>query len=184
MNVQPFFAPFPVIDLGDIVLRDIRVEDAQAYLDYMNNDQMAGFLTKENRPQTFDAAVEEVSYWGGLFSSKRSIYWAIALKENNRMIGTAGFNMISFPNSRAEISYDLDPNYWGKGVMLRSIKAVLKFSDHMLGIVRIQATVITTNERSLKVLDRCGFKREGYLEKYEVVEGELKDYYIYARVNM
>ncbi len=109
MNVQPFFAPFPVIDLGDIVLRDIRVEDAQAYLDYMNNDQMAGFLTKENRPQTFDAAVEEVSYWGGLFSSKRSIYWAIALKENNRMIGTAGFNMISFPNSRAEISYDLDP---------------------------------------------------------------------------
>ncbi len=106
----------------------------------MNNDQMAGFLTKENRPQTFDAAVEEVSYWGGLFSSKRSIYWAIALKENNRMIGTAGFNMISFPNSRAEISYDLDPNYWGKGVMLRSIKAVLKFSDHMLGIVRIQAT--------------------------------------------
>ena len=68
--------------------------------------------------------------------------------------------------------------------MLRSIKAVLKFSDHMLGIVRIQATVITTNERSLKVLDRCGFKREGYLEKYEVVEGELKDYYMYARVNM
>ena len=63
MNVQPFFGSFPVIDLGDIVLRDIRVEDAGAYLDYMSNDQMAGFLTKENRPQSFDAAVEEVSYW-------------------------------------------------------------------------------------------------------------------------
>ena len=79
MNVQPFFGSFPVIDLGDIVLRDIRVEDAGAYLDYMSNDQMAAFLTKENRPQSFDAAVEEVSYWGGVFPSKRSIYWAIAL---------------------------------------------------------------------------------------------------------
>ncbi|MFK7968390.1 MAG: GNAT family N-acetyltransferase [Rickettsiaceae bacterium] len=184
MNVQPFFSPFQEIDLGDIILREIRVEDAQAYLDYMNNEKMAGFLTKENRPQTFDAAVEEVSYWGGLFPSKRSIYWAIALKEDDRMIGTAGFNMISFPNSRAEISYDLDPDYWGKGVMLRSIKAILKFADYVLGIVRIQATVITTNDRSIKVLERCGFVQEGYLKKYEVVEGELKDYYMYARVNI
>jgi len=182
MNVQPFFGPFPTIDLGDIVLREITKEDAQAYLDYMSNDQMAGFLTNENRPKTFDAALEEVSYWGGLFSSKRSIYWAIALKESSKMVGTAGFNMISFANSRAEISYDLDPNFWGKGIMLRSIKAILKFSDYTLGIIRVQATVITTNERSIKVLDRCGFQKEGCLRKYELVEGELKDYYMYARV--
>jgi hypothetical protein len=44
MNVQPFFDPFPTIDLGDIILREITKEDAQAYLDYMRNDQMAGFF--------------------------------------------------------------------------------------------------------------------------------------------
>ncbi len=49
MNVQPFFDPFPTIDLGDIILREITKEDAQAYLDYMSNDQMAGFLTNENK---------------------------------------------------------------------------------------------------------------------------------------
>lgn len=184
MNVQPFFSSFPVIDLGDIILREIHVDDAQAYLDYTSNNQMSAFLTKENRPQNFDAAVEELTYWGGLFPSKRSIYWAIALKESNKMLGTVGFNMISFANSRAEISYDLDPNYWGKGIMLRSIKAILKFADYALEIVRIQATVIITNDRSIKVLERCGFEKEGYLKKYEVVEGELKDYYMYARVNI
>jgi ribosomal-protein-alanine N-acetyltransferase len=182
MNVQPFFGSFPVIDLGDIVLRAIESSDAQDYLDYMSNDQMAGFLTKENRPQTLDSALEEVNYWGSLFPSKRSIYWGIALKENNKLIGTAGFNVISFANSRAEISYDLDPNYWGKGIMLRAIKAILKFSDNQLAITRVQATVIIDNERSIKLLERCGFTQEGYLKKYEVVEGELKDYYMYARV--
>ena len=46
MNVQPFFGPFPVIDLGDIVLREISQNDAEHYLNYMSNEQMADFLTQ------------------------------------------------------------------------------------------------------------------------------------------
>jgi len=182
MNIVPFFEPFPVIDLGDIILREISKDDAQRYFDYMNAPEMSEFLTQENTPKDLDAAIEEVTYWGGLFTNKRSIYWAIALKETNEMIGTAGFNGITFPHSRSEISYDLDPAYWGKGVMLRSIKAILKFSDYSLGIVRVQATVITSNERSIKLLERCGFNKEGVLKKYEIVQGEFKDYFMYGRV--
>lgn len=183
MNVQYFFGDFPALDLGDVVLREIEDSDAQDYFEYMSNNAMEGFLTKENRPNSVEKALEEVKYWGSLFPQKRSIYWAIALKESNKMIGTAGFNLISFPNSRAEISYDLSPEYWGKGVMLKSINGILKFADVALELVRIQATVIVDNERSIKVLERTGFKKEGLLEKYEVVEGEHKDYYMYSRVN-
>ena len=86
MNVQYFFGDFPEINLGDIVLRQIKESDAQDYLYYMNHDSMEGFLTKENRPDNMDKALEEVQYWGSLFSNKQSIYWAIALKENNIMI--------------------------------------------------------------------------------------------------
>ncbi|MEM6339383.1 MAG: GNAT family protein [Pseudomonadota bacterium] len=183
MNVQYFFGDFPALDLGDVILREIEDSDAQDYFEYMSNNAMEGFLTKENRPNSVEKALEEVKYWGSLFPQKRSIYWAIALKESNKMIGTAGFNLISFPNSRAEISYDLSPEYWGKGVMLKSINGILKFADVALELVRIQATVIVDNERSIKVLERTGFKKEGLLEKYEVVEGEHKDYYMYSRVN-
>lgn len=182
MNIQYFFNNFPVLDLGDIILREIEISDAPDYFDYMTRKEMESFLTKDNMPESLEKAVEEVQYWGSLFPSKRSIYWAIALKDTNKMIGTAGFNVISFPNSRAELSYDLSPDYWGKGVMLKSIKGILTFSDQGLEIVRVQATVITDNERSIKVLERCGFKKEGILEKYEVVEGQHKDYYMYGRV--
>ena len=183
MNVQYFFGDFPALDLGDVILREIEDSDAQDYFEYMSNNAMEGFLTKENRPNSVEKALKEVKYWGSLFPQKRSIYWAIALKESNKMIGTAGFNLISFPNSRAEISYDLSLEYWGKGVMLKSINGILKFADVALELVRIQATVIVDNERSIKVLERTGFKKEGLLEKYEVVEGEHKDYYMYSRVN-
>lgn len=182
MNIQVFFGDFPKIDLGDVVLRKIEVSDAERYLSYMSDSRMEGFLTKENRPQDYAKAQQEVGYWGSLFETKRSIYWCIALKENNLMIGTAGFNTILFGHDRAEISYDLDPEYWGNGLMLKSIKAILRYSDLILRLKRVQATVIIDNNRSIKLLERCGFEREGYLKKYEIVEGEHKDYYMYARV--
>jgi ribosomal-protein-alanine N-acetyltransferase len=184
VNIGCFFNNFPELDLGEIILREIKTSDAQAYFDYMGRPEMQSFLTKDNIPETFERAMEEVQYWGSLFPQKRSIYWAITLKENNKMIGTAGFNIISFSNSRADISYDLDPEYWGKGIMLKSINGILNFADQILGLVRVQATVITDNERSIKLLDRCGFQREGILKKYELVDGQHKDYYMYGKVKI
>ncbi len=182
MIAQHLYGPFPLIELNDIVLREIVDNDAEDYFNYMSNPVMADFLTESNRPKTLEASLEEVRYWGSLFRNKRSFYWAIALKETNQLIGTAGFNTISPSHLRAEISYDLDPAYWGKGLMLKSIKAILKFADNALGLARVQATVIIDNERSIKLLERCGFNREGILRKYEIVGGIHKDYYMYSRV--
>ena len=182
MIIQPLYQPFPILDLNNIVLREITENDAQDYLNYMSRPDMADFVTDNNRPSNIDQSVNELKYWASLFHNKRSFYWAIALKSTNKLVGTAGFNIISIDNSRAEISYELDPEFWGQGIMLKSIKAILKFADFDLALVRIQATVIIDNERSIKVLERCGFAKEGLLKKYEVVQGEHKDYYIYGRV--
>lgn len=181
MLVQTLYGPFPVIELNDIILRELDDSDADNYFNYMSKPEMSSFVTAANLPSDNAKALEEVRYWASLFKNKRSIYWAIALKENNQLIGTAGFNIISFNHLRAEISYDLDPAFWGKGMMLKSIKAILKFADYSLALNRIQATVITTNQRSINVLERCGFSKEGLLKKYEIVDGEYKDYYMYAR---
>jgi [ribosomal protein S5]-alanine N-acetyltransferase len=182
MNIGHFFGKFPILDLGDIILREIKESDAQDYYEYMSHNIMKGFLTKENRPEDIGKALEEVKYWGSLFPQKKSMYWAVALKSNDKMIGTAGFNFISFANARAEISYDLNPDYWGKGIMLKSIGGILKFADLALELVRIQATVVTDNDRSIRVLERSGFYQEGILKKYEIVDGKHKDYYMYGRV--
>lgn len=183
MNSLYSSSDFPTMDLDDIILREIVDSDAEAYFNYMSRPEMVSFLTEANCPRSLDQALEEVRYWGSLFRNRRSYYWGIALKSNNQLIGTAGFNMISPAHMRAEISYDLDYDYWGCGFMLKSIKNILKFSDLALHLTRVQATVIMDNERSIKVLERCGFTSEGILKKYEIVNGVHKDYYMYARVN-
>lgn len=182
MKTDFFLYKFPYFDLGDVILRELRISDAPDYLEYMNHKKMLKFLTQDNRPNNLEESMSEMKYWGGLFRNRSSVYWAIALKENDRLIGTAGFNSMSFLHSRADISYDLSPNFWGCGLMLKSIKQILKFADNELGIMRVQATVITDNERSIKLLERCGFDNEGLLREYEFVDGERKDYYMYGRI--
>ena len=50
-----------------------------------------------------------------------------------------------------------------------------------LGYARIQATVLDTNQASLRVLERCGFQREGLLHAYREVAGASRHFWIYAR---
>ena len=181
MSIHYLYDQFPVLDLGDIVLRELTTEDAEEYLGYMDKPEMHGFLTDSNLPQNIDEAQQELRYWSSLFRNKRGFYWGIALKDNDQLIGTAGFNSISMVHRKAEISYDLDHAFWGKGVMLKSIKAILRYIEPA-GIIRIQATVIHDNIRSIKLLERCGFTCEGLMKKYEIVQGVHRDYYMYAKV--
>lgn len=176
------YQPFPLIDLNDIVLREIVDTDADDYFHYMSKSEMIEYLTIDTMPKDLDAALNDVRYWGSLFRNKRSFYWGIALKNNNKLIGTCGFNSISPIHLRGEISYDLNPDFWGKGIMLRSMKSILKFSDNALGLIRIQATVVINNSSSIKLLERCNFMEEGVLRKYEIVNSEHRDYYMYSRV--
>ena len=176
------FEYFPTFDLGDVHLREIRISDAAAYHRYMNNNKVKEFLTQDNIPMTMDAAAEDLRYWSGIFTHRRSIYWAIADVDTDELIGTIGFNVWNRIHNRADISYDLDSRFWGKGVMRRAMSQVMKFAMEEMKIVRVQATVVIENQRSIKLLEKSNFRQEGILRKYEIIAGKYRDYYMYGYV--
>lgn len=178
---QALFGPFPRFKFEDFVLREIENKDVERYFKYMSRKEMIPFLTNDNRPTTLEKAEKELLYWQSLYKNKRSFYWGIATPDDDKLIGTIGFNIISIAHVKGEISYDLDPDFWGKGIMSRALESLLKFADEKLALVRIQATVASNNERSLKMLKRCGFDEEGLMKKFEIINGQHKDYYLYAR---
>ena len=67
------------------------------------------------------------------------------------------------PAPAREIAYDLAPTYWGRGVASEACRKLAEWALRDLGYARIQATVLDTNQASLRVLERCGFQREGLL---------------------
>jgi len=86
-------------------------------------------------------------------------------KETRTPMGTIGLYKYTSAHKRAEIGYDLMREYWGNGYITESIRAIINYGFTDLGLIRIEATVDPDNSRSIRVLERTGFKHEGTLLK-------------------
>jgi ribosomal-protein-alanine N-acetyltransferase len=174
------FAEFPNIDLGrGLRLRQLLESDTPEFWHYMSDRRVTTFIADIDVPKSLDGAREELMYWANLHVSGRSIYWAI-VNDDNKLIGMCGFNAWNKYHKRAEVSYDLSYDYWGKGVMSSALQAITDYAFSKLQVKRVQATVAHNNPGSIKVLEKCGYKREGLLIKFGVLNGESTDYYMYA----
>ena len=110
------------------------------------------------------------------------VRFAIALRSNNQLIGTAGFHTVSHQNRTAELAYDLAQPFWGKGIATHVCGLLTSWAHTSARLIRVQATVLSSNERSAKVLQRCGFEREGLLRSYRLVRGQPGDFVLYSHV--
>lgn len=183
-QVIDLFNLFPVFYIDSIVLREINPhKDHLDYYHYINSEKVAAYLSKKDLPSSEATAITELDYWYRLFHIQSSIYWAIADRGTNKIIGTCGFNYWNREHQRAEISYDLDANHWGKGIMTNSLEKIVSFGLNQMQLQRIQATVAIDNTRSIKILEKLNFDREGVMKKYCILNNATKDFYMYAIVN-
>lgn len=109
--------------------------------------------------------------------------FAIALRSSGALVGTIGFHSISLLNKTAEIAYDLAPAVWGAGIAPSACEAVVAWGFRHLHAVRIQATALDSNTRTIRVLEKCSFQREGLLHNFRMVRGEPRNFWMYARLN-
>lgn len=107
---------------------------------------------------------------------------AIVDRASHRLIGTIGFHSISSVNRTAEIAFDLTPFHWGKGIASTVCDAVTEWSFSAYGFVRVQATVLQNNSRSMEVLRRCRFQYEGLMRSFRMVRGTPGDFSLFARL--
>lgn len=180
--MESFFDNFPVLKLSNgVFLRKISAEtDHLNFFSYMSRPEVRAYLAPEDAPTDPLTARVELDYWARLHERRVSIYWAIATEKDNKIIGTCGFNYWNKSQKRAEISYDLDYNFWGRGITTEAIGKIIKFAKDEMKLQRIQATVALDNVPSIKVLEKNSFQKEGILKNYGVLEEKTKDFYMYA----
>lgn len=175
------FEKFPTIELDDeLILRQYDPSDQEDYFEYLSDADVLRFVPEECIPETMDRAAEEVQYVMDLFHYQRSVYWALALKKNNKLIGSCGFNYWNRDHYRTEISYDLAREYWGRGIITKAAKAVLTFGFTHMHLHRVEATIVPDNIGSVRVVEKLGFKYEGLLREQKMLHGEFKDANVYS----
>jgi ribosomal-protein-alanine N-acetyltransferase len=170
--------PFPTIETARLFLRALELSDAAELLHHFSDPELLKYLDFEPLEHLEDA--RGVIGWGqSLFAEGRGILWGLFERQSGRLVGTLNLERKVSPH-RAEITYDLAPDWWGQGLMPEAVQAVLPYVFDAMGIVRLETTVHMRNLRSIGVLLKVGFQLEGVLRAYKVFHGELADVFSFS----
>ena len=162
-----------------VFIRELLSGDIQAWYDYLCLQEVF-----EHTSWNVQAQSELAHYvWKPEeFTPSSLLRFAVALKSTNRLVGTAGFHTVSPQNRTAEIAYDLTPEMWGKGIATATCRELVRWAHTSADIIRVQASVLESNARSTRVLERCDFVREGLLRSYRFVRGSPGNFFMYSHV--
>ncbi|HEX9696674.1 MAG TPA: GNAT family protein [Actinomycetota bacterium] len=80
----------------------------------------------------------------------------------------------------ANVGYYVDGERGDRGYGTEALRLVCRFAFTKADLHRVQAGVMTDNERSIRVLEKAGFRREGLALRYLRINGEWRDHYLYA----
>lgn len=118
------------------------------------------------------------------FAAGTAIAFLIFENETGRLIGGVTIGNIRYGVSQsAQIGYWMGERYAGKGHMQDAIRVLISHAFGAMRLHRIEAACIPENARSIRVLEKAGFTREGLLRSYLRINGVWQDHYIYALIS-
>jgi [ribosomal protein S5]-alanine N-acetyltransferase len=150
------FTPFPVLTTQRLVLRELTMKDNNEIFSLRSDDRVNEFL---DRPKT--NSLEEAENFinkihKGIIENEL-IYWAITLKNDDKLIGCVCYGNISKENDKAEIGYELHPDFQSKGIMQEVIMKIIEFGFDNMKLQTIDACVTFNNIRSIRILEKNNF---------------------------
>ena len=113
----------------------------------------------------------------------RSFAFMIALRiDPSRLVGKIALNgVMRGAMHGAYLGYWMDVDHQNSGLCTEGIRAVLDFAFGPAHLHRVQAAIMPRNARSLRVIEKLGFRREGYAERYLQIAGKWEDHILFAR---
>jgi [ribosomal protein S5]-alanine N-acetyltransferase len=169
-----------ILQTKRLLLREIRIEDT-THIHLLNSLEETNQFNTSGAPESILQTEELVALWVKEATiSTRKKYVFFIQEDANNFIGLIGLTMGKPGYNNAEIWYKLHPDFWNKGFATESVKWLLDFGFNNLKLHRIEAGCAIENQASIKVLEKCGFKREGHTRKLLPIHGQWHDNYGYA----
>jgi RimJ/RimL family protein N-acetyltransferase len=132
-------------------------------------------LTPESVAAFFSERLEEQER-----GEPKRVTFAIEAKVLGHMIGAIRIEVRDVVHQSGDLGFALDSEQQGHGYMTEALQCVLTFGFDDFKLHRIWATADIENEKSWRLLERAGMKREGLMREDKVVRGAWRDSYLYA----
>lgn len=162
---------------SEVVIRDLEAADIPLLARYANNEKVSMNLRDafpnpytEEDARKFLNMVEQ--------QEPRTIF---AIEFQGQYAGnisvTPGTDVY---RKSAEIGYFIGEPFWNKGIMTRAVRLITQYGFEHFDIVRIHTGVFAYNLASQRVLEKCGFVKEGVFKNAICKTGGIHDEVRYA----
>lgn len=150
----------PILETSRLLLRPFTMADLDDFYAYAKHPQVgpnAGWKPHTSREESRSVLQ--------LFIQEAEVL-AIVEKGSGRVIGSIGLH----PDGRRskairakEIGYVLSHDYWGRGYMTEAVKRLIRYAFEELDLEILSVCHFSYNQRSRRVIEKCGFSYEGTL---------------------
>ena len=175
------FNIFPKLETERLLLMEFVKSDAEELFKMRSDERVQKYLDRDLH-KTVEESELMIDGMIKTFNNKEGINWIIRKKDSLNVIGYIGYWRMIRNNVRAEIGYAMKPEYWGKGYMQEALTKVIDFGFNEFCLHSIEANVNPDNAKSVKLLEKFGFKREAYFKEDYFYNGKFLDSAIYSLV--
>lgn len=116
---------------------------------------------------------------------ERGVGIAFFIYERTRRELAGGLSVSNIRRGVAQcghIGYWMGERFAGRGLMLDALQVLIPFSFEQLQLHRLEAACIPDNTRSMRLLEKAGFQREGLMRSYLRINGCWQDHFLYALI--
>ena len=167
-----------------LVLRRVAATDAEEiFQEYAADEEVTRYLTWQ--PYTAETAPALKNFLTNLirqWEDGSEFAWVLTLSGEDRAIGMLSARILGH---KLGLGYVLGRRHWKRGYMSEAVLAVANWAFLQDTIYRIGATCDIENIASTRVLEKCGFEREGILRgwiNHPNVSDDPRDSFSYSLV--
>lgn len=159
MNEEASFTSFTNLSTERLLLRQLKLTDENEIF-FLRSDEIINEFIDRPKPKKIEEARDFIIRINNNIKSNDSFYWAITIKGNPKLIGTICLWNFSEDKKTAEIGYELNSAFQGKGIMDEALKKVIDFSFKTIGITTLEAFPHKDNLKSISLLKKNNFSHD------------------------
>lgn len=147
------------------------VEDAEKYVEWLNNYEIAKYVDQYTKIITVETEKEYLTKM-----SSDAYDFAIVDKKTDQLIGSIGLGHVKDVHRTAELGIFIgNEEYLSRGYGSEAIMLLLDYAFNQLNLNNIMLKAISFNKRALRAYEKCGFKQFGVWKKAHYTEGKYHD---------
>ena len=102
--------------------------------------------------------------------------------DDNSVVAIVNINNVVLGAMRSgHLGYYVFSGHERQGLMTETLAGLLQFAFGPMGLHRLEANIQPANTASIRLAERCGFRREGYSPHYLQIDGAWKDHERWAK---